>query len=161
MSGLPVDVFDSTGGLLYGLFGARPNWAPGAKRKTAMSNIPAGYGFNPSAFAQAIVQPGHPIQSAHDPTAVVDPALEAATDFGDVGRNILRGPGQSNVDLALGKRFFITESKNLELRADLFNILNHANRDNPASDITSPAFGKVLSFSSSPRIIQLAVKLNF
>jgi hypothetical protein len=162
MSGLPVDVFDSTGGFLYGLFGARPNWAPGAKRKTAMSNIPAGYGFNPSAFAQAIVQPGHPIPSAHDLTAVVDPALEAATDFGDVGRNILRGPGQSNVDLALGKRFFITESKNLELRADFFNILNHANRDSPVSDITTTAdFGRILSFSSSPRIVQFALKFTF
>src|SRR5437879_12432785 len=27
LSGLPVDIFDPTGGLLYGLFGARPNWA--------------------------------------------------------------------------------------------------------------------------------------
>ena len=39
MSGLPVDIFDPAGGLLYGLFGARPNWAPRANRRSAMNNI--------------------------------------------------------------------------------------------------------------------------
>src|SRR5439155_16361004 len=50
MSGLPVDIFDPGGGFLYGLFGARPNWATGADSKTVMDNIPKGYYFNPSAF---------------------------------------------------------------------------------------------------------------
>ncbi len=59
-------------------------------RKAAMSNVPAGYDFSPSAFAQAVVQPGQPIPSAHDPTALADPASEAATDLGNVGRNILK-----------------------------------------------------------------------
>ena len=92
MSGLPVDIFDPTGGLLYGLFGARPNWAPEANAKVAKNSVPAGYYFNPSAFSQAMVQPGQPIPSVHDPTAVVDPAAEAGTDIGNVGRNVLRGP---------------------------------------------------------------------
>jgi hypothetical protein len=126
-----------------------------------MSNVPAGYDFSPSAFAQAVVQPGQPIPSAHDPTALADPASEAATDLGNVGRNILRGPSQSYVDLSLGKRFLIMESKSLEFRADLFNVLNHANRDNPVSDIRSADLGKVLSFSSSPRIVQFALKFTF
>src|SRR5712691_1624185 len=91
MSGLPVDIFDPTGGLLYGLFGARPNWAPGATAKIAKNSVPAGYYFNPSAFSQAMVQPGQPIPSVHDPTAVVDPAAEAGTEIGNVGRNVLRG----------------------------------------------------------------------
>ncbi len=162
MSGLPVDIFDPGGGFLYGLFlGARPNWAPGANRKTAMNNVPVGYYFNPSAFSQALVQPGQPIPSAHDPTAVVDAAAEAATDIGSVGRNILRGPSQSNVDISLGKRFALSESKFVELHADFFNVLNHANHDNPVSDISTPDFGKVLSFSSSPRIVQFALKFTF
>jgi hypothetical protein len=161
MSGLPIDIFDPTGGLLYGLFGARPNWAPGATRRTAKLNVPAGYYFNPFAFTQALVQPGQPIPSAHDSTAVVDPNSEAATDFGNVGRNILRGPSQSNVDLSLNRRFSITESKVLEFRADVFNTFNHANRDNPLSDITNSNFGRLLSFSSSPRILQFALSLSF
>jgi len=161
MSGLPVDIFDPGGGFLYGLFGARPNWAAGVNHRTAMNNIPRGYYFNPSAFVQAVVQPGQPIPSAHDPTAAVDPAAESATDIGNVGRNILRGPSQSNVDISLGKRFPLAESKLIEFRADFFNVLNHANRDNPVSDISTPDFGKVLSFSSSPRIVQFALRVSF
>ncbi len=158
MSGLPVDIFDPTGGLLYGLVGARPNWVPGANRRTAMSNIPPGYYFRPSAFTAAVVQAGQPIPSANDPAAL---AGDLGTDVGNVGRNVLRGPSQSNLDFSAGQRFPLTESKNLEFRADFFNLLNHPNRDNPVSDISTADFGKVLSFSSSPRIVQFALKFTF
>ena len=156
-----MDIFDPTGGLLYGLFGARPNWAPGANAKTAKNSVPAGYYFNPSAFSQAMVQPGQPIPSVHDPTAVVDPTADAGTDIGNVGRNVLRGPNQSNLDVSVGKRFPLAESKVLEFHADFFNLLNHPNRDNPVSDISTADFGKVLNFSSSPRIVQFALKFSF
>src|SRR6266550_2870354 len=115
-----------------------------------------------NSFSPAMVQPGQPIPSVHDPMAVVDPAAEAATDIGNVGRNVLRGPNQSNLDFSVGKRFPLAESRAaLEFHADFFNILNHPNRDNPVSDISTTDFGKVLSFSSSPRIIQFALKLTF
>jgi hypothetical protein len=74
---------------------------------------------------------------------------------------VLRGPYQTDVDFSIAKRFSVTESKNLEVRADVFNLFNHANWDNPISDISSAEFGKVLSLSSSPRIVQLALKLTF
>jgi hypothetical protein len=162
MAGLPVDVFDPTGGFLYGLFlGARPNWAPGANPKRAMSNVPSGYYFNPSAFTQALIQPGQTIPSAHDPTATVDPNAEPATDIGNVGRNILRGPSQADLDFSLARSFAAGEEKHLEFRADFFNVLNHPDRNNPVSDITAPQFGKIVSFSSSPRIVQLMLKVTF
>jgi hypothetical protein len=59
------------------------------------------------------------------------------------------------------------------MRADFFNVLNHANRSNPISDITTAQsdsnglilnpgdFGRTVSFDSSPRIIQLSLKLLF
>src|SRR5262249_3415727 len=57
MSGLAVDMFDPSGGSLYGLFaGARPSFAPGATRRTATENIPPTFSFNPAAFTEAIVQ---------------------------------------------------------------------------------------------------------
>ena len=158
MSGLPIDVFDRGGGSLYGLAGARPNWAAGESRQTATSNTPPGYYFNPSVFAVANVQPGRPIPSAHDPTAL---AGDTGTDIGNVGRNILRGPSQSNIDFSLGKRILLAESKDLLLRADFFNLLNHASRDNPINDISTGDFGRIVSFSSSPRIVQLSLKFNF
>jgi len=159
MSGLPVDVVDPGGGSLYGLLGARPNWAPRANPASAMTSVPAGYYFNPTAFSEATVQQGKPIPSANDPTALA--GLDGGTDVGNVGRNVLRGPAQTNIDFSLGKLFPLTESKAFEFRADFFNALNHANRDNPISDISSSDFGKVLSFSSSPRIVQFAVRLTF
>ena len=105
-----------------------------------------------------MVQPGQPIPSVHDPTALVDPAAGAGTDIGNVGRNVLRGPHQSNLDFSVRKQFPLTESRALEFHADFFNLLNHPNRDNPVSDISTADFGKVLSFSSSPRIVQFALK---
>jgi hypothetical protein len=160
MSGLPVDVFDPEGGFLYGLFGgARPSWA--AHTKNAMSNVPVGYYFNPLAFAPAIVQPGQPIPSAHDLTAIVDPHADAAADIGNVGRNVLRGPAQWNLDFSASKQFALTESKSMGLSVDFFNLPNHPNRNNPVSDISTADFGKILSFSSSPRIIQLALQFKF
>lgn len=171
MSGLPVDILDPAGGNLYGLTGARPNWAPGASRRTVTTDVPPGYFFNPFAFAFALVRPNQAVPSAHDPTAL---AAEDGTDIGDLGRNVLRGPAQCNVDLSISKQMFISESRRVEVRADFFNVLNHANRSNPISDISnaqsfdpnglilSPGdFGRSLSFYSSPRIIQLSLRLNF
>jgi hypothetical protein len=172
MSGLPIDLYDPAGGTLYGsIFGARPNWVPNANRATRTKNPPAGYYFNPYAFAEAMVQPGAVIPSAHDPSAI---AADFGTDYGNVGRNILRGPSQSNVDLSVMKRFSFHESKNLEFRVDFFNALNHANKSNPVSDISAanldPStgriidpqnFGRILGSDSSPRILQLSLKFNF
>jgi hypothetical protein len=172
MSGLPINIFDVTGGTLYGLFaGSRPNWAPGATIKTAKSNVPPGFYFNPYAFVQALVQPGQSIPSAHDPSAL---AGDAGTDYGNVGRNILRGPSQSNLDFSILKRFTLTESKDLEFRAGFFNGLNHVSRGNPVGELSTATldpstgkildpgnFGRILGVNSSPRIIQLSLKFNF
>jgi hypothetical protein len=78
--------------------------------------------------------PGGTIPSAHDPTAR---ASEGGTDIGNVGRNVLRGPRQSNFDFSVAQGFSLTESKSLEFRADFFNLFNHENCDNPISDINS------------------------
>ena len=171
MSGLPVDIFDPAAGDLYGLAGARPNWAPGASRKTATTNVPSGYFFNPFAFALPVVGPNQPIPSAKDTGAL---APDGGNDLGNAGRNVLHGPSQSNIDLSVAKRFRVRESKSFEIRADFFNALNHANRSNPISDITAASlfdpsgrivspgdFGRSLSFGSSPRIIQLSVKFVY
>ena len=171
MSGLPIDIYDPVGGSLYGqLYGARPNWAVGANRSTLI-NAPAGYDFNPFSFREAVVAAGTAIPSAQDPTAL---ASDFGTDYGNVGRNILRGPCQTNVDLSIMKSFRLKEGRVLEFRSDFFNAVNHASRSNPVSDISAakldPAtgvivdpgnFGRILGSDSSPRIIQLSVKFNF
>jgi hypothetical protein len=178
-SGLPIDVTDGGAGSFFGLSGGnnglvRPSWAPSASPKTATSNIPAGYFFNPLAFIRPTVLPGQIIPSSKG-TAT---AGATGTDIGNLGRNVLRGPGQTNVDFSVIRRFPIRESKNIELRAEFFNLFNHTNFANPISNLSavpstsidpnsgkivgSPGdFGRIISTSSNPRLIQLAIKLNF
>ncbi|HEY1338374.1 MAG TPA: hypothetical protein VGF59_12730, partial [Bryobacteraceae bacterium] len=178
MSGLPIDVVDtgvgSTGaGSFYGLSGgstplARPNLVADPGKP------PPGYFFNPFAFARPIIQSGQPIPSSGG-TAI---AAVTGADIGNLGRNVLRGPRQANVDLALTRHFPFLETKAIEVRAEFFNVFNWVNYANPLSDfngITSSAgsidssgrviypgdFGRVISTSNNPRIIQLAIKVNF
>jgi hypothetical protein len=183
MSGAPIDIVDSGAGTFcFGAGGlARPNWAPGATHETATSNIPAGYFFNPFAFARPVVPPGQPIPSSGG-TAVAGPLLPGqtfGTDFGNVGRNILRGPRQMNIDFSIIKRFPLVESKNIEVRAEFFNLFNNVNFANPISNLNAFAssggsinsntgqiinpgdFGHIIATSNNPRIIQFAVKFNF
>ena len=53
------------------------------------------------------------------------------TDIGNVGRNVLRGPRQTNVDFSVIKRFPFGEAKSVEFRAEFFNLFNHVNFANP------------------------------
>lgn len=179
MSGQPIDIVDTGAGSFYGLNNgtnplARPNWAPGASRSAATNNVPPGYFFNPFAFVRPVVTAGQPIPSSNG--LAIANAL--GTDIGNVGRNVLRGPTQSNVDLSIIKRFPIRELKSIELRAEFFNLFNQVNLANPISDfnavfatgsfdsntgrIINPGdFGRITSTSNNPRIIQFAVKLNY
>ncbi|MBA3247694.1 MAG: TonB-dependent receptor [Pyrinomonadaceae bacterium] len=155
MSGLPIDIVDVQGASLYGLNGAalsRPNLVG-----DPFSNVPAGFYFNPAAFARATVLAGQVIPSSGGMAI----ATAAGTDFGNVGRNILRGPRQINLDLSIIKRFAIDESKNVEFRTELFNLTNHVNFANPISDLNTVGFGRIISTSNNPRLIQFALKFNF
>jgi len=80
--------------------------------------------------------------------------------FGNLGRNAVYGPGTINFDMALTRRFTVGERWKLDLRADFFNVMNHANWNSPGTNTTSSTFGEVTSFSS-PRLIQMAMKLYF
>ena len=51
--------------------------------------------------------------------------------FGNMGRNSLRGPAFKQWDLALYKSFNITEHAVLQVRAEIFNALNHPNFASP------------------------------
>ncbi|WP_245632202.1 TonB-dependent receptor [Edaphobacter aggregans] len=53
--------------------------------------------------------------------------------FGNAGRNLLNGPGLSNVNFSLGKTFHIWESVNLQIRADARNVFNHPSFGLPTS----------------------------
>src|ERR1017187_4603630 len=86
-----------------------------------------------------------------------------AGQFGNAGRNIMTGPGLENLDFSLYKNLMLRkESHRLQLRAEVFDLLNHPNFDIPNRVFGSPNFGQVLSGNAygnkPPRQIQLGIK---
>ncbi|MEZ5400084.1 MAG: TonB-dependent receptor [Bryobacteraceae bacterium] len=89
----------------------------------------------------------------------LNPATEAGS-FGNAGRNIARGPGSATVDFSLLKMIPVSERLRLQVRAEFFNLLNHANFLVPVSDLNSANFGRVLE-AGPARLIQFSVKITF
>ncbi len=148
MSGTPFTVFDSndfsvqgSAPEISGFFSNRPNLVPGQNPNAGPRSV--GAWLNRAAFQQIKQNPNSPVQQ-----------------FGTAGRNIAVGPGYANWDFSAFKNILITEGKQLQFRAEFFNILNHTNLRLPDSDINSPTFNTILS-AQPPRLIQLALKFNF
>jgi hypothetical protein len=91
---------------------------------------------------------------------------------GNVGRNTLIGPGLTNLDFSVFKNNYIrriSESFNVQFRAEFFNILNHANFNVPSlgdgktnmlngdGSVNSGA-GRLSQTTTDPREIQFALK---
>jgi hypothetical protein len=152
---------DIIGALYFGPGGTalypRPDLVPGVELELFSSQYPGGKIFNSAAFTE--------------------PALGTQGNF---GRNVLRGFGATQVDLALQRQFHLTERFNLRFRSEFFNIFNHPNFGNPNNNLTDPLFGhSTQTLASSlgsgganggfnplyqiggPRSIQLALKLQF
>jgi hypothetical protein len=98
--------------------------------------------------------------------------LDGQGNYGTLGRNAFRGPGRVNFDIALAKTTnLIGERVKAEFRAEFFNILNHAEFDNPSvSNLGSLTFGQITSTTTkvngtagdpNARIIQLALRVTF
>jgi len=87
-------------------------------------------------------------------------AAQAAGTFGNAARDVIVNPGSINWDMAMSRNFPFKERYVLHVRADFFNLMNHANWNGPAAGMTSSTFGQITGFGG-PRLIQLALKLNF
>jgi len=161
-SGFPYTVIGTTHAILgQGLIlNNRPNVInPG--QAVLPNPVPVAGGvqlLNPAAFAQA-----------------------APSMLGNAGRNAFIGPGFYSVDISIARSFglrWLGESGRLKFRADMFNVLNHANLGNPDSLLTDPpsstfgiaTFGRqgrqsgfpaVSPLNETPRQIQLSLKLEF
>jgi Carboxypeptidase regulatory-like domain len=146
MSGTPFTVLDSND---VSLQGQAPEISGFSSNRPDLVGNPnsgphtAAQWFNTSAF-----QPLQP-----------DPQGRFAV-YGNEGRNVVRGPGYVNWDFSALKNIRLTETKQLQFRGELFNVLNHTNFRLPVSDIESPTFGQIQS-DVSPRVIQVALKFLF
>jgi hypothetical protein len=79
---------------------------------------------------------------------------------GNVGNGAIRAPGSVNLDLSLGKTFRITERARIQVRADMFNALNHTNLTGLRNSLNDPFFGQLLS-TAGARVIQLNSRFSF
>jgi hypothetical protein len=98
------------------------------------------------------------VQEWFNPAAFVVPTQA----YGNAGRNILRGPGMTNLDAALSKSFSLgsVETRRVQFRSEYFNATNHTNLGLPVSSKSSPALGTITS-AAGARIIQLGLRLEF
>jgi hypothetical protein len=144
-SGTPFTVYDSadvslqgTAPEISGFYSSRPD---------LISNPNAGQPHTPNEWV------------SRAPFLQLNPVTQAG-QFGNEGRNVVRGPGIEDVDVSLFKYFNIDETRRVQFRAECFNVLNHPNFGLPENDLESPAFGQILQ-AGSPRLIQLAIKFIF
>jgi hypothetical protein len=97
----------------------------------------------------------------------------AVGTFGNVPRNILRGPGYEDIDLSLFKDIAPERRVHAQFQAQAFNAFNHTNLGNPNTTASSGAFGQITSTSTSTgtvnspttagaqRVWQFALKVIF
>jgi len=151
----PVDV-SVRRDLGFGPFNLRPDLIPGNPLYLEDQSAPGGRRINGAAFV-----------------------TPQASRQGTLGRNALRGFPVSQIDLALNRRFALTDQINLQMRADVFNVFNHPNFGDPVGDLGSSLFGRSTSMLGrslasagsaglnpiyqvgGPRTIQLVLKLQF
>jgi hypothetical protein len=188
-SSLPFSVLDSNGGNAFLGAGTSPvgaSLAPGATIASAMtsgsiSQRLSGY-LNPGTF-EANPYLYYPTTPAGQCTTLNDSSGNTCTTgFGDLGRNIYRGPFQQNWDFSLIKHLKLTERQDLRFAADFFNLWNHPNFGTPlVTDIETavcqagvsgcpsngilPAsatpFGHIVNTTGTPRLIQFSLRWSF
>jgi hypothetical protein len=159
----PVLGFDNAG-TQSSLLSDRPNLVGNPDTGTCPNGAPVGTTtcwFNPQAFA--LPPPG---------------------SFGNAGRNILSGPAYADFDLAFLKEFSFGETRELQFRAEIFNLANHPNfavptntegpngvggngdqiflgRNAVGQGVMAPNAGQIFSTVSPSRQIQFGLKFLF
>jgi hypothetical protein len=123
----------------------RVNLAPGCTDQSAVAGVNALQWYKPSCFT-----------------------LPAVGKLGDLPRGALLGPGLVNIDMSVIKTTKITESTQIEFRAEFFNIFNHINLAVPTGSLfdgigtpPNPQAAQITETATSPRQIQFALKLIF
>ena len=97
-----------------------------------------------------------------------DPSVFVAVNrFGNLARNVVVGPAFHNTDVSVAKDVPLSGPASLQLRADVFDLFNHANLGPPGNIVGSPTFGQITRTrlptgeAGSSRQIQLAARLLF
>ncbi len=117
-------------------------------------------GIQRTANGIVFIDPNLAPGSTSDPTKIVFQNPQAGT-VGALGLSSIFGPSFFNFDINVLKRTRISETKNLEFRAEIFNAFNTVNFDNPVTNINSVDFGRISGIVGRPRLMQFGLRLNF
>jgi hypothetical protein len=91
----------------------------------------------------------------------------AVDQFGNLGRNVVEGPGFDNSDFSIIKDTKLEGRILAQFRAEFFDVFNHANLGQPGNVVGTPSFGRISNTrfptgeSGSSRQVQFALKLVF
>jgi hypothetical protein len=173
-SGIPFSIYDSSAGTGFLGQGSTPllgaSLAQGASVASGLTSGDIhsrlnGY-LNPSTFA--------PAPLLYPDLCAAGDTNHCTTGFGDLGRNIYKGPYEQNWDASLIKNFKIGERQEVRFTADFFNVWNHANFSYPsvtdieahlawvgAGSVGQDPFGTILNTNGNPRLIQFSLRWAF
>ncbi|HKP35876.1 MAG TPA: TonB-dependent receptor [Pyrinomonadaceae bacterium] len=115
----------------------------------------------PPGFTITSVRGANPVGTDPFTGQVFFPNAPGST--GNLSRNFINGPMYFNWDAGLIKNIRLTENTKLQLRGEVFNVLNHANFFTADLDIGSTSFGRLTSSGNaySPRIVQFGIRFEF
>jgi len=104
----------------------------------------------------------NPTDLAYFNPANVTIPTDSTQPFGNAPRNAARGPAIYTLDMGLHKTFNLPRSQTgFEFRLEVFNLFNRTNFGAPNGNRSSTAFGTITSLATTPRQLQLGVKVNF
>ena len=144
-TGLPIDLTLARNDIAYvvnstGQVVDAPIVTNGVVMTTPVVNNPWGGAFRSNRRPSLVPGVSPYLSNPNDKRVFLNPAaftIPAPGEYGNLGRWALHGPGLSQFDLTLHKRIPLTERHNLEFRAEIYNILNHANFANPVSRLNN------------------------
>lgn len=113
---------------------------------------------NPSAVSTKIN--GSTIWTANDNGSCAY-GEELSTGFGTAHTSTELAPNYKDVDISASKTFTWIHERNIEFRADAYNLLNTVSLAPPTNSVSNTAFGSIGSTVSTERRIQLSLKIGF
>jgi hypothetical protein len=132
---------------------------PVAVTQTTNFNLPFGFGVQrPNLVGDPALPAGQRTPSQWFNTAAF--AIAPVFTLGSASRNPVRGPSYRNVDLMLMRRIPVGPSQAIEVRAEVFNLLNTPNFGAPGAVAGVASFGTITT-ALDPRVVQLGLKFVF
>jgi hypothetical protein len=116
----------------------------GAPYSVSVSGNPSENGDGNDRPNVVLGAPRYPAQQTINQWALASAfSTPAQFTYGNAGRDILTAPGEADWDFSLIRDFRLTESKKLEFRAEMFNVLNQPNFALPDGNISDQNFGVI------------------